>query len=154
MSPMTATILLIWFVSQASSGMPQRLTQVIMYLVRNFGFHFSKEWNGVAPPSFSSSIICCALSSVRPSSKTISSPIYFGDTSAPISQCKSSSTLSNITRFFSLPTQASLSHLFPVFGMSRYTDDHDPSRLWFSLPAVLVELELLLFLVTTSTYDP
>ncbi|KAH1264796.1 hypothetical protein GmHk_01G000633 [Glycine max] len=32
-----------------------------------------------------------------------------------------------------------------------YTDDHDPSRLWFSLPAVLVELELLLFLVTTST---
>ncbi|KAH1196848.1 hypothetical protein GmHk_18G050776 [Glycine max] len=154
MSPMAATTFRIWCVLHAVSGKPQQLTHVNLYPMRSLGLHFCREWNGVAPPSFSSSIICFAPSSVRPSNNTISAPIYFSDTSVLISQYKSSSTLSNIAKIFNLPTHASFARFATDSEMSRYTDDHDPPLLPQTLLTILLEPALLLVLATTSAYDP
>lgn len=55
----------------------------------------------------------------------MSSSMYFGDLLSSKSQRMSSSTLSNLDKFFNLPTHASFSHFCPVRGISRCTDDCD-----------------------------
>ncbi|KAL2582258.1 hypothetical protein AAZV13_15G229900 [Glycine max] len=57
-------------------------------------------------------MISFAFESERPSRMTISSPKYLGITSDPNVQVISSSALSNVSSFFSLPTHASVYHFF------------------------------------------
>ena len=53
----------------------------------------------------------------------MSSPIYFGTMFSLKSHSMSSSSLSNMMRFFNLPTHASYSHFLPDSSMSRCTSE-------------------------------
>ena len=65
----------------------------------------------------------------------------------------SSSTLSNVTRFFSQPTQASVYHCLSPVGISRCTDDCDPSCLKLAFSGFCHCPEVIVFVATTFAYD-
>jgi len=122
-SSTVAAIFEILSTSHACNGIPQHMIHANLYPVNKPKFHFSSEWNKDHP--FSASLLHSpsTLESLRPNNRTISSPRYFGLNSYPPSHMISSSSLSNIDSFFSLPTHASLSHFAFSMGVLSCNDD-------------------------------
>ncbi|KAH1197546.1 hypothetical protein GmHk_18G051314 [Glycine max] len=59
----------------------------------------------------------------------MSSPMYLGCKSTPVSHHNSSSTLSNRAGFCNLPTHASFNHLVSSFPSSMWTSEEEDPRL-------------------------